>query len=210
MVNAPPPSGSKSENTGTKITGIQKLAQIFLFFLFSLASLFLFEIIFQPLDSRNFLVFLSYDMQLRTYAYSVGFIFSIPTACFFWKSWDFEQNREKIRSTSGKLKYLTILVFGPCAAFLLGWSVVVDAIPLLRHQFAFTTEARYSFKITGFTYDRRCRGVRASNPLFRDDELCGVEVPGHSNEWRGRTIVVTGKKSRFGLTLERYEIENRK
>ncbi|WP_136625088.1 hypothetical protein [Aureimonas flava] len=185
----------------------ERLAQFFFVISLALCVPFIVEHAFQFLRSRQFLRLAEKAAAYEPYAYFLGSILAVSFTWGLWKSRGFEHNEGKFESKFGQGKFVLILLFTPGMAFFSGWLIVTLWVPLVLHQFATKTQVEVPFKIKGFEFGRSCRGVRAVHPRFYDDKLCGVQRRGHSTEWEGRTIVVIGKQSSYGLSMERYRFE---
>lgn len=167
------------------------------------------EYAFQPFRSLQFLRFATDQDLYRPYAYVAGSVLAIGLTWAIWASRKVEPNKRLHEGTFGRIQFVGSLLFSPALGFVVGWFAVTFCVPFVQHLLAVKTPVEHAFTVTGFAFGKACKGVLAVNPLFFDNKLCGVGRSGHSSEWEGRTIVVTGRQSRFGMTMDRYRVEER-
>ena len=72
----------------------------------------------------------------------------------------------------------------------------------------FSAKERFSgpFVIKYSHASKDCRGVLASNPEFYDDIICGVKLKGRISAYIGKTMMIEGDRSPYGLTVRRYTL----
>lgn len=185
-----------------------RFTQVVLTVLLILTIPFLIEYVFQPLHSQHFMRLAANREDYRPYAIFMGVVTAGFFTFAFWRSKDAEHNRGKFDTPAGQVRFVTLLLPAPFLSFYAGWILVTFGVPLVQHQFASKTNVEIPFTITGFEFGRHCRGVTGVNPLFSDHALCGVKRSGHSSEWVGRRIIVIGRQSRYGMTMDRYQLDN--
>jgi hypothetical protein len=202
-----PTSDRESEAKERKLWSLQKgLSWVAVVVLSALVVPFLVEHLFQPLGSRHFLRLAANVQNQAPYAYALGLALALYFAFMVWKSKDWGHNRQRLQSSANVVKFTILLLLCPALGFWTGQTVVTLWIPLVQHQMADQMDAAVPFTINGFEFGRYCRGVSAVNALFSDDKLCGVKLPGQASEWEGRTIIVTGRQSHYGLSMNGYRV----
>lgn len=162
------------------------------------------ELVFQPLQSRHFLVLAAYREAISAPAVFVGFVAAGLAFLSAYIVTNAQYNNGSLRTVSAKMSTVVALLGAPVMGYAIGWYTVSTAFPVVQHHLTTQEVAEVPFRITGFSFDRLCRGLRATNPTYADDKLCGVERLGNESEWRGRTIFVSGMQSSFGLMIQGY------
>lgn len=171
-----------------------------------LAILYLIEHIFQPRKTRSFLI-------LQSYSESSGFLFALfglfVAGLFLLLVWWVSNVRYRagaVHSNRQKFGLVLAVALSPFFGFFLGVDLMFPSSAVLLHQFSAKQQAVVPFSITGLEFDRYCRGVTASNPDFASDKLCEFERPGHVTDWLGRTVLVSGNLSQYGLMPVEYNL----
>ncbi|WP_156418271.1 hypothetical protein [Aureimonas sp. D3] len=162
------------------------------------------EYSFQPLDSLRFLRLAATSATYRPYGHGLG---AGLAAYMGWKFLTMKKPDTTDRKKSELVKaveFLVGLAASAAVGFCVGWFAVTFWLPFTQHLLAGKQDVEYRFTLTGDRVGRPCRGVVGINPAFYDDELCGVRMTGTSETWEGRTLVVTGQQSAYGMIRTGY------
>lgn len=196
-----PGAGKRTRQPWRPRLGRQGIVSIFLHSLLVAAFI---EYSFQPLDSLRFLRLAATSEIYRPYGHGLG---AGLAAYMGWKFLTMKRPDTTDRTKSAMVEaveFLVGLAASAAVGFCVGWFAVTFWLPFTQHLLAGKQDVEYRFTLTGDRVGRPCRGVIGINTAFYDDELCGVRMTGSSETWEGRTLVVTGRQSAYGMIRTGY------
>ncbi|KTR06284.1 hypothetical protein NS365_07615 [Aureimonas ureilytica] len=157
-----------------------------------------------PPDPLRFLRLAATSATYRPYGHGLG---AGLAAYMGWKFLTMKRPDTTDRTKSAMVEaveFLVGLAASAAVGFCVGWFAVTFWLPFTQHLLAGKQDVEYRFTLTGDRVGRPCRGVIGINTAFYDDELCGVRMTGSPETWEGRTLVVTGRQSAYGMMRTGY------
>jgi len=175
--------------------------------------------IFDPIGWRFFLLDARYAATIRPIALAAGIVGAIGSIYVVGRAhWRLQEDvaAGRIKEGSGQynqfkavenpVKLIFVLISSPLLGFGGTYLSIKTVIPIGGHYLSERHEFHAPFLIKGFYRTKMCRGVRAWNAEFYDNEICGVSWRGNIAPYLDKKMIVYGERSTFGIMLERYTL----
>ncbi|UIJ71806.1 hypothetical protein [Aurantimonas sp. HBX-1] len=173
-------------------------------------------LLFDPIDWRYFLIDREYAEAVKPFAVIGGATAAVGFTYLFIKLLNYRlrqvedgeisQDDPKASGLKSPAKIAFLIVATPILAYMIAHSLIADFYPAARQHFSSKEAFSGPFVIRSFHASKACRGVRASNPEFAEQRICGVKWRGRITPYLGETMIVEGERSPYGLTVRRYTL----